>query len=126
MIYMNDLMEKCSKEGISITRMGLYIAGKREGFIYKENDEYEFDKKKFLSWVEKVKEKVPQGWVNFVELSEIINKSVSNCYAFVKDKNIEVRRFGAKQVMYVERKAVEEAIRNNNGKHKYVWDDENE
>ena len=113
MIYINDLIEKCSKEGITITKMGLYIAGEKEGFIFKdEKGKYDLDKDKFIYWLDKHKEKAPEGWVNIVELSEMLNKPVSSCYNFIKQNEIEVKRIGIRNVMYVERKAVEELIKN--------------
>lgn len=124
MLYINDLIEKCSKEGITITKMGLYIAGEKEGFIFKdEKGKYDLDKDKFISWLDKHKEKAPEGWLNIIELSEMLNKPVSSCYSFIKQNEIEVKRIGIRNVMYVERKAVEELIKNGGKKHKYRWEE---
>lgn len=92
--------------------MGLYISGKKYGFIY-ENEKTktkEFDKEKFLKWIELTKEKAPENWLTVKQLSEKMNISISQAYILIKDEDSGVRTFGTNGVMYVDPSRIEKII----------------
>ena len=119
-----DILKKCEEEGYPIGRMGLYIAGKREGFLSKKEGQftYDFDKEKFLKWLHKAKEKAPEGWVTVKDLCSIFNISLAQAYVLIKDEKSGAKNFGSgKGVLYVEPKRIEEIIKERKGRHKINW-----
>lgn len=119
-----DILKKCKDEGYPIGRMGLYLAGKREGFLSKKEGQrtYDFDKEKFLLWLHKAKEQAPEGWVSVKELSEKFDISLAQAYILVKDEKSGAKSFGSgKGVIYVEPRRIEEIIKEREGRHKVNW-----
>ena len=112
MIHISELMRKCEEEGIKITKMGLYVSGEKYGFIYEDekNKTKEFDKEKFLKWIELAKEKAPENWLTVKQLSEKMNISISQAYILIKDENSGARTFGTNGVMYVDPSRIEKII----------------
>ena len=87
-------------------------SGKKYGFIY-ENEKSktkEFDKEKFLKWIELAKEKAPENWLTVKQLSEKMNISISQAYILIKDENSGARTFVTNGVMYVDPSRIEKII----------------
>lgn len=127
-MYMNDVIKKCEEKGYKITKAGLYQAGQKYGFLKKPDGQHswDFDQKKFLEWLDKATEEIPEGWVTLNEASKILNVSLPQMYILVKDENSGARYIGSgKGVLYVDPKRIEEVIKNRKDKHHYIWEDEN-
>lgn len=127
-MHMNDVLKKCEEKGYKITKQGLYQAGQKYGFLNKLDGQHawDFDQKKFLEWLEKATEEIPQGWVTLNEASKILKVSLPQMYILVKDEKSGAKYFGAgKGVMYVDPKRIEKVIKDNKARHQYIWDEEN-
>lgn len=127
-MYINDVIKKCEEKGYKITKQGLYNAGEKYGFINKPDGKHalEFDQKKFLEWLEKAIEEIPEGWVTLNDASKLLGVSISQMYILVKDENSGAKYFGSgKGVMYVDPKRIEKIIKERKAKHQYMWEDEN-
>ena len=127
-MYMKDVLSKCKERGYEITKMGLYIAGKKHGFILKNSEKHllEFDKDKFLEWLEKAIEKVPSGWLTVKQISERFGISLSQAYILIKDENSGARAIGSGAgVIYADPKRIEQVIENRKNSHKEQWGEEN-
>lgn len=121
-----DILNKCKEEGYPIGKMGLYIAGKREGFISKNEGEkyYNFDKEKFFKWLDKAKTKAPEGWVTVKDLCSLFNISLPQAYILVKDEKSGAKNFGSgKGVTYVEPRRIEKIIKERERRHKINWEE---
>lgn len=134
MLYVNEILSKCEEKGYKISKQGLYNAGIKNGFLIKSDEKksdgrcrWDFDQSKFLEWLNKAVEEIPEGWVTLKEASEILNVSIAQMYLLVKHENSGAKYFGAgKGIMYVDPKRIEEIIKNNKAEHHYVWEDEDE
>lgn len=125
-MHINDVIKKCSDEGYPISRMGLYTAGKKEGFIIKcENKkELDFDKNKFLQWLKKAKGKAPEGWVKIKDLPNIFGISLTQCYILSKDEESGAKTFGSgKGVIYVDPERIAKIIKKRKDKYKINWEE---
>lgn len=123
-MFLKEVLKKCEESGHPMTSMGLYEAGKKNGFLTRENSSqsWKFNKDKFLEWLEKATEKVPEGWVNLNELSKLLNISLAQCYLLIKDERSGARRIGAgKGVYYVEPERIKKIIYDNKNKRKINW-----
>lgn len=124
---MKDVLNKCKEMGHPMTAMGIYIAGEKYGFLNKIDGKYhyDFDKDKFLEWLNNAIAEIPDGWVTLNEASKILNVSLPQMYILVKDENSGAKYFGAgKGVMYVDPTRIEAIIKERKAKHQYAWDDE--
>lgn len=126
-MHMKDVLNKCKEMGHPMTAMGIYTAGEKYGFLNKLEGKhyYDFDKGKFLEWLNNAIAEIPKGWVTLNEASKILNVSLPQMYILVKHENSGAKYFGAgKGVMYVDPKRIEEIIRERKAKHEYMWGDE--
>lgn len=108
--------------------MGLYTAGKKYGFIFKADNErsLEFDKDKFLEWLDKATEEIPAGWLSVKQIAEKFGISIAQAYLLVKDENSGARTIGSGVgVIYVDPKRIEQIIKKRQDSHKENWGDEN-
>ena len=121
MVYINDILRFCEEKGRKVTKAGIYNAGKTKGFIYKKNGEYQFDKGKFMAWLEKTNEKIPADYLSVKQLVEKYKISQSKAYVILKNYSCVTRKIGVRSVLYVEQKSFESAIEKHSGKHKYNW-----
>lgn len=127
-MYMKDVINKCKERGYEITKMGLYTAGKKYGFIFKVNNErsLEFDKDKFLKWLDKATEEIPAGWLSVKQIAEKFGISIAQAYRLVKEDNSGARTIGSGVgVIYVDPKRIEQIIKKRQDSHKENWGDEN-
>lgn len=127
-MYMNDVIRKCEEKGYKITKQGIYLAGKKYGFLTRPDEQHswDFNQEKFLEWLDKAIEEIPDGWLTLNEASKVLNISLAQMYILVKDENSGVKYFGAgKGVMYVDPKRIEKIIEERKGKHEYDWGDKN-
>lgn len=123
-----DALKKCEDEGYPITRMGLYLAGQKNGFLVKKEGmrNFEFDKCKFLEWLRKAKEEIPENYISVKQLSTEYGINMSYSYNIAKEllSKEQARYIGSgKGVLYVYRKAVEELIAQNKQKSIINWED---
>lgn len=121
MIYINDVLKRCEEKGRQVTKAGIYHAGKKNGFIYKKDGEYELDIVKFNEWLKKSNEVPPAGYVRIKELAMKFGLSLSKAYAIVNDYGCKMKKIGNKGVSYVEQKSFENSIKKHSEKHKYNW-----
>ena len=122
----NDVLSKCKEKGYSISKEGLYKAGKKYGFIKKIDGKHhlEFDKEKFLSWLDKAVEEVPNGWMTVKELSEKFNVSLAQAYILIKDEESGARFFGSGAgVLYADPERIEKIIQKRENSHKVMWEE---
>lgn len=127
-MYVNEVLRKCEERGYKITKAGLYRAGVKYGFLTRTDGQrsFDFDQKKFLEWLDRAVEEIPEGWMTLAEASKALGVSIAQMYLLVKDENSGVRYFGSgKGVMYVDPKRVEEVIESRKNKYQYIWEDEN-
>lgn len=127
-MYMKDVVNKCKERGYEITKMGLYNAGKKYGFISKVNDKHslEFDKDKFLEWLDKATEEIPAGWLSVKQIADKFGISIAQAYILVKDENSGARAIGSGAgVIYVDPKRIEQIIKKRENSHKEQWGEEN-
>lgn len=123
-MYLKDVLNKCKEEGYPVTSAGLYWAGKKFGFLKKNEGcrNLEFDKVKFFEWLKKAKEEIPEGWVPLAQLPKLFNISLSKAYILSKDKNSGARSFGSGVgVIYVDPKRIEDVIKQREESHKEKW-----
>lgn len=122
MVYVTEVLERCKEKGYRITRMGLYIAGKREGFIVKKNGEKELDVDKFNKWLERAIEEIPDGYLSAKQIIEKYGVSQVEAYFILNDPDCESEKFGAHRVLYAKQERIERVIAKRNKKHKYNWE----
>lgn len=104
--------DRCAEKGIKISKQGLYLAGLKNGFIERDVDHNNiFHQEKFEKWIEKKLEKVPKGYVSFLDCSKKLNKPLPTIYYLVKAGNLEVKTIGTKGVKYVKLEDLEKYIR---------------
>lgn len=122
-MYVNDVIKYCKEHGKNITRMGLYIAGKKNNFIIKEEGKKDliFDKDKFLEWFEKCNEEVPDSYISIKDMSVKYGLSLSKAYLISKDARLNSKKIGSKGVMYVDESRLGEVIKENKNKRTYDW-----
>ncbi len=127
-MHIKDVINKCKERGYEITKMGLYTAGKKYGFISKADNErsLEFNKDKFLEWLDKATEEIPAGWLSVKQIAEKFGISIAQAYLLVKDENSGARTIGSGVgVIYVDPKRIEQIIKKRQDSHKENWGDEN-
>lgn len=127
-MYVKDVINKCKERGYEITKMGLYTAGKKYGFISKADNKHslEFNKDKFLEWLDKATEEIPAGWLSVKQIAEKFEISITQAYLLVKDENSGARTIGSGVgVIYVDPKRIEQIIKKRQDSHKENWGDEN-
>ena len=124
-MFVEDVLKKCEVEGHKITRSALYQIGKKEGFITKKEGvkSLDFNKELFLKWIEKTKEKAPEGWITLKEVSEKFNVSLPQAYLLVKDKDCNIKKIGVRGVMYVDPKTIERIIEKRKNRNKIKWEE---
>lgn len=123
-----DALEKCKQEGYPITRMGLYLAGQKYGFLIKQQGlrNFEFNKEKFLEWLKKAKEEIPENYISVKQLSTQYNINMTYSYDLAKEllKQEKAKYIGSgKGILYVDRKAVEEYIETSQKQFIIDWGD---
>lgn len=123
-MYIEDVLEKCRERNHPMTKMGIYKAGESYGFITRKDNQHalEFDKEKFLEWLDKATEEIPSGWMTLREISEELKISISQVYRLSKNPRLELRHIGAgRGVLYVNPERFREIISENSKNHKYDW-----
>ena len=126
-MHIVDVVNKCKERGYEITKMGLYKAGEKYGFISKGDNKHslEFDKDKFLKWLDKATEEIPEGWLSVKQLSEKFGISVAQVYILIKDEDSGARAIGSGAgVLYADPKRIEAVIKKREDNHKEKWGDE--
>ena len=123
-----DALKKCKEEGYQITRAGLYHAGKNHGFLIKHGGlrELEFDKVKFMAWLRKAKEEIPENYITVKQLSDEFGINIVYAYKMAKILIGEGKgkRIGSGSgVMYVDRNAVEDYIKTSEEESVINWED---
>lgn len=107
-----QVLERCQNKGLKISRMGLYDAGIKNGFIERDIDRNNiFHQEKFEKWLEKKLEKVPEGYCSFKECSQKLGIPLNTIYYLFKESNLEVINIGTKKVKYVKIEEFREFIR---------------
>lgn len=125
-MHLNDVLNKCKEEGYPITASGLYQSGLKFGFLTKKegNRNLDFNKDKFLEWLKKAKEEIPEGWVSINELHKIVDVSLSQAYILSKDPESGARSFGSGAgVTYVDPERIKAIIKQREDKHREHWED---
>lgn len=125
-MFLKDVLNKCKEEGYSVTSSGLYYAGEKYGFLIKKegNRNLEFDKEKFLEWLAKAKQEIPEGWVSINELHNILGISLSQAYILSKDEDSGAKTFGAGPgVIYVDPERIKAIIKQRENDHKEKWEE---
>lgn len=123
-MFLKDVLNKCKEEGYPITAAGLYYAGKKYGFLVRQDGErnLDFDKEKFFEWLNKAKEEIPEGWVPLSQIPKLLGISLSQTYILAKDENSGARSFGAGVgVIYVDPRRIEEIIKQREENRKEKW-----
>lgn len=126
-MHIVDVVNKCKERGYEITKMGLYKAGEKYGFISKVDNRHslEFDKDKFLKWLDKATEEIPEGWLSVKQLSEELKISIAQVYILIKDKDSGARAIGSGTgVLYADPKRIKAVIKKREDNHKEKWGDE--
>lgn len=123
-----DALEKCKQEGYSITRMGLYLAGQKYGFLTRQEGlrNFEFNKEKFIEWLKKAKEEIPENYISVKQLSTEYDINMVYAYDLAKEllEQEKARYIGSgKGILYVDRKAVEEHIETSQKQSIINWED---
>lgn len=126
MVYINDVLKRCEEKGHKMTRMGVYVAGRREGFIVENNGDKEFLVDKFNDWISRVVEKPPEGYLSARQIADEFKVSLNAAYSALHDPNCRIVRVGCYRVIYGERKSIEEAIGRRGCSHRYNWGEKNE
>ena len=100
MRQVNEILKYLKEQGIEMTRGGLYVSGKKYGYIKNvEGSKYvELDVEKFEKWVTLVKAKPPKNMVNLKQASLMLGLSRAMLYKLTKDLNYT--KFGRGQVKY--------------------------
>lgn len=107
-----QVLERCKTKGIKITRMGLYNAGIKNGFIERDTDRNNiFHQKKFEKWLGKKLEKVPEGYCSFKECSQKLGIPLNTIYYLFKESDLKFIEIGTKKVKYVKIKEFREFIK---------------
>ena len=123
-VYINDVLKYCKEHGKPMTRMGIYTAGKKNGFVFKVEGKYQyvFDTDKFLEWFKSANEEVPEGYISVRELKDRYNISFNKAYQIAKSPLVNPRMIGAgKGVIYVDAGKAEELIERSRNNHTYDW-----
>lgn len=122
MVYINDLLKRCEERGYKISRYGLYLAGYRLGFIYKdEAEEKHLNKEKFEAWLDTIMKEAPEGYLSAKMIVSKYGVSLCEAYSVLNDEECNVVRVGGYGVMYGEPKSVEKVVRKRGKSHKYDW-----
>ena len=123
MIYINDVVKRCKEKGYEITRQGIYLAGKKEGFIHKGSNGYELDMDKFNEWLEKAIQEIPEGYFSAKQIVEKYGVSQVEAYFILNDPDCESEKIGAHGVLYAKQERIESVIKKRGNKHKYNWEE---
>ena len=123
-----DALKKCKEEGYQITRAGLYHAGKNHGFLIKHEGlrELEFDKVKFMAWLRKAKEEIPENYITVKQLSDEFGINI--VYA-CRVRRILVGEGKGKRIvdgsggMYVDWNAIEDYVKTSGEESVIDWED---
>ena len=111
---MKQVLLRCQEAGHPMTAMGVYTAGEKYGFIIKQEGKRSlyFDRERFLAWLEKAKEEVPDGFITVLECAKRVNMSVGSIYLLIKDnKSIQTKNIGSgKGILYVNFNQLEKFI----------------
>lgn len=123
-MYIKEVIKYCEDHGKPYTRMGIYTAGKKYGFINKIEGKraLDFDQDKFLEWFENACEEIPEGYITVKQISDMYNISICKAYDIAKNEEIKNRLIGAgKGVLYVDKRDVEEFIKKYKNRRTYDW-----
>lgn len=123
-MYQKDVLNKCKELGHPVTANALYVAGRKYGFLKKKDGvkSLEFDKEKFLEWIDGATQEVPEGYVRVCDFAKSKNKCLATIYSLIKDDENSYVRIGVgKGVIYVNKERVEELIRKREEQHKESW-----
>lgn len=124
MVYIIDVLKRCEEKGHKMTRMGIYVAGKREGFIVEKNGEKELDIDKFNKWLEKATKKVPEDYLSAKQIIEKYGVSQPEAYFILNDPDCKTEKFGSHEVLYAKQENIESVIKKRGNRHKYNWEEE--
>lgn len=130
MVYINDLAKRCKEKGYPMSNFGIYLAGKKNGFLYKNSDdEWELDKEKFSEWLEKCNEEIPEGYLSAKQIVEEFKISLASAYSVLNNSECETKKFGFRRLLCGERESIKRIIEQcgkcgKSKKHKYDWGDE--
>lgn len=128
-MHLKDVLNKCKERGYTITAQGIYLAGKKNGFLRKVEfhgivqKSLEFDKEKFLQWLDKAIEEIPPGWLSVKEISKKFDISVSQAYLLIKDDDSGARVIGTRNILYADPERIKGIIDKHKRKHRENWED---
>ena len=125
-MYMNDVIRYCESHGKKYSRMAIYNAGKKHGFVFKVEGKSElvFDREKFLEWFNGACEEIPEGYISIKEMREKYKLPINKSYLIAKDEKANAKYIGAgKGILYVDERNVEELIKKYSNKRTYNWED---
>lgn len=123
-----DALNKCKEENYPISRMGLYLAGQKYGFLTRQEGlrNFEFNKEKFIEWLKKAKEEVPEDYISVKDISTQYHINMNYSYDLANEllEQGKARYIGSgKGVLYVDRKAVEEYVDKRKAESIINWED---
>ena len=121
MVFINDILKRCEEKGHPMTRMGIYIAGKKHGFLTKADNGYDLNKEKFESWLDKAVEEIPSDYLSAKMIMKEYKVTQSESYFILNDPDCEIKKFGSSEVMYGKRESIEKVIAKRGCRHKYDW-----
>lgn len=125
-MQIKNILEKCAEHGHPMTRMGIYVAGKKYGFINKKEGSfyYDFDKDKFIEWLSAADKIIPEHYLKVKELSEKYKIDVGKVYRLIYKFKIKTQNYGiGKGHIYVNEIEFENAIKEYKSEHTIDWGD---
>ena len=121
MVFINDVLKRCEEKGHPMTRMGIYTAGKKHGFLTKADNGYDLNKEKFEKWLDKAVEEIPSDYLSAKMIMKEYKVTQSESYFILNDPDCEIKKFGSSEVMYGKRESIERVIAKRGCRHKYDW-----
>lgn len=124
-MYINDVLRYCREHGKPMSRVGIYDAGKKNGFIFKVEGQYQyvFDTEKFLKWFKSSFEEIPEGYISVKELKTKYGISMNRAYTIANNPKAMMRRIGSgKGIMYVNEREAEKLIAEYRNSRSYNWE----
>ena len=130
-MYFNDVLRYCVLHGIKLSRQALYNAGKKHGFMIKneETNRYDFDQEGFLKWLNSDGGKAkrysipPDGYITVREVRERYNLPLNYAYTVCKSEEAGGVYVGEGKTgtLYVDEGKVAGIIAKGRSKPGYDW-----
>lgn len=133
-MYANDVLKYCIAHGVKLTRQALYNAGRKHGFMTKNEDtnRYDFDQEGFLKWLNAEGGKAkrfmipPEGYITVKEFRDKYNVPLNYAYSICQSKEACGVYVGEGKVgkLYVDEGKVAELVAKGRPKRGYDWGEE--